>query len=98
MADLICDACKMPPYPADIAVSPETGLPTGWVSRRIAGRTFTLCDCCGNIRHFKGGVSTYLQENLGVSQDAHCDFQDVPGGGLHRARLKRRFERKESAS
>ena len=88
MADLVCKACQMPPYPPDLALDAVTGLPTGWVVRRINGRSFTLCDCCGNIRHFKGGVSTYLQEHLGVGADARCDFEEIPGGGFHRSRFR----------
>lgn len=56
--DLTCEACKMPPYPADAPLDATSGLPAGWVVRRINGRAYTLCDCCGSIRHFKGGVST----------------------------------------
>jgi len=88
--DLTCAACKLAPYPADAPRDPASGLPKGWIVRTIAGRSYTLCDCCGDIRHFKGGVSTYLQENLGVPDYAHCDFEDASGGGLHRNRTKRR--------
>ena len=87
--DLTCDACKLTPYPADAPRSTETGLPKGWIVRRINGRAYTLCDCCGDILHFKGGVSTYLQEHLGVPEYAHCDFGDEMGGGLFRTRAKR---------
>ncbi len=88
-SDLICEACKMPPYPEDSPRDAASGLPGGWVVRRINGRAYTLCDCCGSIRHFKGGVSTYLQEHLGVPEHARCDFGDGEGGGLHRNRVKR---------
>lgn len=87
--DLTCEACKMPPYPSDAPLDATSGLPAGWVVRRINGRAYTLCDCCGSIRHFKGGVSTYLQEHLGVSEYAQCEFGDDEGGGLHRNRVKR---------
>lgn len=89
MAEKTCDACKMPPYPADTPRDAETGIPRDWTVRRIGGRTFTLCDCCGNIRHFKGGVSTYLQEHLGLGPDARLQGADEPGGGLHRTRVRR---------
>ncbi|MCB1506432.1 MAG: hypothetical protein KDJ47_15755 [Hyphomicrobiaceae bacterium] len=89
-ADLSCDACKLAPYPVDAERDAESGLPKGWVVRRINGRAYTLCDCCGNIRHFKGGISTYLQENLGVPEYAQCEFEEGAGGGLHRNRLARR--------
>ncbi len=87
--DLICDACKLAPYPADAPRHAETGLPKGWVVRRINGRAFTLCDCCGSIKHFKGGISTYLQENLGLPEYAQCEFEEEVGGGLHRLRVRR---------
>ncbi len=90
-AELLCDACQLAPYPADAARSPETGLPEGWVRRTIGRRTFTLCDCCGSIRHFKGGVSAYLQETLGIGPEARVDFaaSSEPGSGLHRHRKSR---------
>ncbi len=87
--ELICDACKMAPYPADTPHNAETGLPDTWVVRRINGRAYTLCDCCGSVRHFKGGISSYLQENLGVPEHAQCDFGEEAGGGLHRHRFRR---------
>lgn len=86
--DKICDACKMPPFPETAPLVPETGMPSGWVTRRINGRSFTLCDCCGSVRHFKGGISTYLQEHLGLPEHAQCEFADEAGGGLHRSRVK----------
>ena len=63
--------------------------PFTWVVRRINERAYILCDCCGSIRHFKGGVSSYLQEHLGVPEYARCDFSDEEGGGLHRNRVRR---------
>ncbi|MGD9671066.1 MAG: hypothetical protein AB7U75_18815 [Hyphomicrobiaceae bacterium] len=87
--DITCDACKMAPFPADAPRDAATGLPQSWVVRRINGRTYTLCDCCGSIRHFKGGISSYLQESLGVPEYAQCDFGEEEGGGLHRSRLRR---------
>lgn len=89
-AQLVCAACRLSPFPADAPRDAASGLPHGWVVRLIAGRTYTLCDCCGDIRHFKGGISTYLQESLGVSEHAKCDFGDEQGGGLHRNRVKKR--------
>ncbi|MBU2581609.1 MAG: hypothetical protein KJ622_07810 [Alphaproteobacteria bacterium] len=90
MTDKACDACKLPPFPPEIERDADTGLPTGWFVRRVAGRTFTLCECCGDIRHFKGGVSLYLQENLGLAEHAKCEFDETPGSGLHRMRTARR--------
>lgn len=87
--ELVCAACKMAPYPADAPRDDATGLPAGWIVRRINGRAYTLCDCCGSIRHFKGGLSTYLQENLGLPEHAQCEFEEGTGGGLHRNRVRR---------
>lgn len=87
--DLVCDACKMAPYPEDMPRDATTGLPQTWLVRRINGRNYTLCDCCGSIRHFKGGISSYLQENLGVPENAQCDFGKEEGSGLHRHRVRR---------
>ncbi|MGD9785007.1 MAG: hypothetical protein AB7E80_08740 [Hyphomicrobiaceae bacterium] len=86
--ELTCHACRMTPYPPDAPLSTETGLPDGWFVRRINGRTYKLCDCCGSIRHFKGGLSTYLQENLGLPPDARLELDDEAGGGLHRQRVR----------
>ncbi len=88
-AATICDACKLPPYPPNAPAMADTGLPAGWVIRQINGRTFTLCDCCGSIRHFRGGISTYLQQCLGLPDDAQCRFDDEAGSGLHRTRVRR---------
>ncbi len=84
----ICAACRLEPFPADAPRDRETGLPQGWVVRTISGRSYTLCECCGDIRHFKGGVSSYLQENLGLSPTARLDsaLSDEVGSGLHRLR------------
>ena len=90
MTDTVCDACKLPPHPPEVARDAETGLPAGWVVRRVASRTFTLFECSVDIRHFKGGISPYLQENLGLGPHAHCAFDETPGSGLHRMRVPRR--------
>ena len=92
MADgvLVCDACGLPPYPEGVPLLPETNLPAGWLRRTFGRRTFTLCDCCGSVHHFKDGVSAYLQEALGLGPNAVCDFaaNPYPGSGLHRNRVK----------
>lgn len=94
MADavLLCDACGLPPYPEGVPVLPETGLPSGWVNRTFGRRTFTLCDCCGSVHHFKDGLSAYLQEALGLGPNTVCDFASstAPGSGLHRNRVRSR--------
>ena len=87
--DIICKACKMTPYPPDAPLLPETGLPKGWVTRKINGNVYTLCDCCGDIMHFKGGISAYLQENLGVPEYATCEFDEHASGSFFRNRTIR---------
>lgn len=89
--ELLCAACRLPPLQGGEAAVGNGGrpLPRGWRVRRIAGRSFILCECCGDIRHFKGGISLYLQENLGLGPNAQCDFADEPGSGLHRMRISR---------
>lgn len=79
----------MPPHPEDAPCDPISGLPPGWYQRRINKRTYVLCEVCGNIKHFKGGISTYLQEYLGLSPQAQCEFDEATGSGLHRTRFKR---------
>lgn len=80
-----CDACGMPPYDAEgRAVATDT-LPAVWHLRRIGRRSFVLCEVCGDIQHFKGGVSAYLQEALGIGPRAFPDFSES-GAGLHRLR------------
>jgi hypothetical protein len=88
--NFICDACGLPPHSPGAQRLMETGLPSGWVRRTFGRRTFTLCDCCGSIHHFKDGVSAYLQETLGLAPNATCDFSGSTelGSGLHRLRVK----------
>lgn len=94
MTQVVCDACKLPPF-GDAAVDANSAadgaapsLAPGWFVRRIDGRTFTLCDCCGAMQHFKGGVSPYLQQQLGLGPYAVLELIDRPGGGLHRTRIE----------
>jgi hypothetical protein len=84
-----CDACGLPPHGEAAAFAPGE-LPKGWHIRVFGRRRFRLCDCCGSIRHFKGGVSAYLQEALGLAPNAMCDFaaSNEPGSGLHRLRIR----------
>lgn len=88
MTLLICDACKLTAVADEPPSASGDELAPGWIVRRIGGRDFTLCDCCGSIRQFKGGISAYLQKQLGVDPNAEIEFRDVPGGGLHRQRLR----------
>lgn len=62
---ICCDACKTE---CTLEVTGPTllknALPKGWRPRRIDGRVYVLCDICGNIRQFVGGLSPYLRERL----------------------------------
>ncbi|MEQ1710011.1 MAG: hypothetical protein ABL908_01260 [Hyphomicrobium sp.] len=96
MTELLCDACKLPPMggsstpaPSGSDAASERALPPGWFVRRIDARTFTLCDCCGSMQHFKGGVSAYLQQQLGLGPYAVLAVDEGPGSGLHRHRIVR---------
>ncbi len=92
MSEFVCDACKLPPV---VSADPEAPfkaggpVPPGWFVRRIDARTFTLCDCCGSMQHFKGGVSAYLQQQLGLGPYAVLALDEGPGSGLHRHRIVR---------
>ena len=69
-----CDACKMEQAcEADDEINPETALPHQWHKRCIEEHDYILCDVCGNIRHFKGGVSAYLLEALHLPDHARAD-------------------------
>ena len=62
-----CDACKQQcEIKADGPTDLKDALPRGWRPRRIDGRVFMLCDVCGNISHFRAGLSAYLQDRLGL--------------------------------
>jgi hypothetical protein len=87
--DIVCDACGLPPH-GKAAATIDDGLPDGWFIRVFGRRRFRLCDCCGDILHFKGGVSAYLQDALGLSEHAVCDFAAGrgPSTGLYRQHKK----------
>lgn len=55
----------------------KAALPKGWRPRRIDGRVYILCDVCGNIRHFCGGLSAYLQDRLGLPVQVEFDRPEV---------------------
>ena len=65
---ICCDACRTE---IKITVTTPTllknALPRGWRPRRIDGRVYVLCDICGNLRQFVGGLSPYLQDRLGLA-------------------------------
>lgn len=79
---ICCDACKTE---CTLAVTGPTllknALPRGWRPRRIDGRVYVLCDVCGNIRQFVGGLSPYLRECLGLPYNAVVEtpeYDDLP--------------------
>jgi hypothetical protein len=80
-----CEACGLPPHDGEGRAIASAEPPAGWHMRRIGRRSFVLCDVCGDIQHFKGGVSAYLQEALGIGPRAFPDFSEA-GAGLHRLR------------
>ena len=76
-----CDACGTS---CEVEVSGPTllahALPRGWRPRRIDGRTLVLCDICGNIRQFVGGLSPYLQMLLHLPPNVEIESpeHDIP--------------------
>jgi len=80
---ITCDACKTE---CDVEVSGPTllkkALPRGWRPRRIDGRVYILCDICGNLRQFVGGLSPYLKEQLGLQSNnveiETPEYTDIP--------------------
>ena len=65
-------------------------LPRGWRPRRIDGRVYILCDVCGNLRQFVGGLSPYLQDRLGLPpgkvEVELPEYTDIPADWLTRCR------------
>jgi len=64
---ICCEACEAS---CELTVEGPTllkrALPRGWRPRRIDGRVYVLCEVCGNLRQFVGGLSPYLQDRLGL--------------------------------
>ncbi|MBU2581610.1 MAG: hypothetical protein KJ622_07815 [Alphaproteobacteria bacterium] len=83
MTKVCCDACKQE---VELAVNGPTtlknALPRGWRPRRIDGRVYILCDVCGNLRQFVGGLSPYLLDRLGLRNDnveiEFPEYDDLP--------------------
>lgn len=69
-----CQACQME---AELETNGPTDLknamPKGWRARRIDNQVYNLCDVCGNISHFCGGLSAYLQDRLGLPKKVDFD-------------------------
>ena len=64
-------------------------LPRGWRPRRIDGRVYILCDICGNLRQFVGGLSPYLQQRLSLPHNVEIEFPehtDIPHDWFDRLR------------
>ncbi len=77
MSSSCCDACGMSADAYDESLSDGSGLPESWFVRRIEKREYALCDCCGSLRQFKGGISPYLSQALGLDMDARCELGEV---------------------
>lgn len=88
-AKVSCDSCH-----AECTLTPVSGptllrrtLPRGWRPRRIDGRVYILCDICGNLRQFVGGLSPYLQQRLGLPPNVEIEFPEhteLPDAWLNR--------------
>jgi hypothetical protein len=78
-----CEACQTE---HEIVVNSPTllkdALPRGWRPRRIDGRVYILCDVCGNLRQFVGGLSPYLKDRLGLTGSQFDietpEYTDIP--------------------
>ncbi len=73
-----CDACKQEAVldmPSNGPVAVKDTLP-----RRIDGHVYILCDICGNLKQFVGGLSPYLQELLNLP--FHAEFETPEYDGL----------------
>jgi len=51
-------------------------LPKGWYVRHIDYTDYVLCDVCGAISHFNGGLSPYLMEALELNEYVSFDISD----------------------
>ena len=96
MRSSCCDACGASVEDYDEAKSESSGLPESWFVRRIADRDYSLCDCCGSPTQFRGGISPYLSQALGLDMFARCELGEVVNiqqvrtkRGERRARRKR---------
>ena len=83
-----CDSCQTE---CEITVHGPTllrrALPKGWRPRRIDGRVYVLCDICGNLRQFVGGLSPYLASRLNLPSNVAIEFPeytDLPDAWLER--------------
>ena len=87
MGSSSCEACGTPVEAYDEPLNESSGLPKSWFVRRIEERDYALCDCCGSHRQFKGGISPYLSQALGLDRQARCEFGEIIN--IHDVRTKR---------
>ena len=77
-----CDACKQEAVldmPKSGPVPVKETLPKRWRPRRIDGKVYILCDICGNLKQFVGGLSPYLQELLNLPFYAEFETPEYDG-------------------
>lgn len=74
---ICCDACQAE-YNIEVKgpVLLQAALPRGWRPRRIDNRVYILCDICGNLRQFVGGLSPYLQQRLKLPNNVEIEFPE----------------------
>jgi tRNA 2-thiouridine synthesizing protein E len=96
---VVCDSCKIE---CDLTVQGPTllrrALPKGWRPRRIDGRMYILCDVCGNLRQFVGGLSPYLAGQLDVAPNVSIEFPEyteLPDAWLNRTSVMPAAKSKE---
>lgn len=77
-----CDACKQEAtleMPARGPIAVKDTLPRRWRPRRIDGQVYILCDICGNLNQFVGGLSAYLQELLNLPFNVEFETPEYDG-------------------
>ncbi len=79
---ICCDACKQEAtldMPKNGPVAVKDTLPRRWRPRRIDGQVYILCDICGNLNQFVGGLSAYLQELLDLPFNVEFETPEYDG-------------------
>ena len=90
-----CEACGAKVSACSDHLSEASGLPESWYVRCINGRDYVLCDVCGSHFQFKGGMSPYLRNALGLDGDARCEVHgEVKVMAEARAERRKRGKRK----
>lgn len=97
-----CEACGIE---CEVKVQGPTllrrALPKGWRPRCIDGKTFVLCDVCGNLRQFVGGLSPYLSARLNLPSNVSIEFPEyteMPDAWLNRTGPARQKSQRKNAS